>query len=205
MASQNVGAKNFKRVFRVMFCGIGTVLLFGVPIGVGLSEPLFTLYGLGEGVSESLRKIAYESAVALLICEGACYCLCGFMDFRSGVLRSLGKSTTAMVITLIGAVLFRILWTLFIFPLNPTLLMAYICYPITWVLTTIVLAIICIPLLSKRIKQQKIEQQAVAEEEIEMLEVSKSKSLRNFLESGSIFFIQYNLVIFYSVEFLEKY
>ena len=163
VASQNMGAKNYKRIYSVIGAGVITVLLFGLPLGIGMvlfHEPLFALYGLGKGVSIALKDLAFNSALTVLIVEGALFFICGFMDLGTGILRALGKSTTAMAITLIGAVLFRILWILFIFPLHPTLVMAYICYPITWVLTTITSATICLVTLSKKIKNQKSENES---------------------------------------------
>ena len=162
VAAQNVGAKKWGRVYQSVLCASIMVLALGIPVGGGLilfREPLFALYGLGEGVSEMLRGMAFDSALTLLICEGAFYCLCGFMYIGTGLLRSVGKSTTAMVIALVGAILFRILWILFIFPLKSTLVMAYACYPITWLLTTVVLAIVCSIVLSKKRKEQKVSEE----------------------------------------------
>ncbi len=168
VASQNVGAKKWERVYRSMLCGVVLVLATGLPIGGALilfHEPLFALYGLGEGVSEALKEIAFDSAMTLLIYEGGFYCLCGFMYIGSGLLRSVGKSNTAMIITLVGAVLFRILWILFIFPLKPTLVMAYCCYPITWVLTSIVLGIVSFIVLSKK-RKEEVEQEEQPSQEV---------------------------------------
>ena len=167
VAAQNVGAKKWGRVYQSVLCASIMVLALGIPVGGGLilfREPLFALYGLGEGVSETLRGMAFDSALTLLICEGAFYCLCGFMYIGTGLLRSVGKSTTAMVIALVGAILFRILWILFIFPLKPTLVMAYACYPITWLLTTVVLAIVCSIVLSKKRKEQKDSEEEIKQD-----------------------------------------
>ena len=50
-------------------------------------------------------------------------------------MRGLGRSATSMVTSITGAVALRVLWILFIFPLNPQLYMLYLSFPIAWVLT----------------------------------------------------------------------
>ena len=79
------------------------------------------------------------------------------MDLLAYTLRGLNKSITAMVITLVGVCLVRILWIKLILPLNYTLSMLYICYPITWGLTMLIL-IACVTIRyireKKRVKME---------------------------------------------------
>ena len=62
--------------------------------------------------------------------------LCGLMEVGSGVMRGLGRSTTAMVTSLLGSVALRVVWILWIFPFNPVLFMLYLSYPVTWLITS---------------------------------------------------------------------
>ena len=74
------------------------------------------------------------------------YFLCGVMEVLSGYLRGLGYSFSTMVCSLLGACVCRILWFEFIFPLPAfnSIFGLYISYPITWSLTALLLALICI-------------------------------------------------------------
>ena len=66
---------------------------------------------------------------------GTSYFLCGIMEVLANSLRGLGKSATAMIISFLGSCVFRIVWIMTVFKLNPTLTMLYIVYPISWFIT----------------------------------------------------------------------
>ena len=59
------------------------------------------------------------------------------METGGGIMRGLGRSTASMLTSLFCSVLVQILWIIFIFPINPTLSMLYISFPIAWTLTSI--------------------------------------------------------------------
>ena len=62
----------------------------------------------------------------------------GFMQVFSGTMRGIGKSFAAFIIVLICACIFRILWILFIFPHHRTLGGLLFCFPVSWLLVSIV-------------------------------------------------------------------
>jgi Na+-driven multidrug efflux pump len=73
-----------------------------------------------------------------LICP--IYFFVGIMEIGTAFLRGMGKSIQPMIITLLGSCLFRILWVntiCVIFPNDITIL--FTCYPISWIITSIVL------------------------------------------------------------------
>ena len=74
----------------------------------------------------------------------------------------MGKAFTAMLITLIGSCVFRILWIKTIFDLwFPNSIVAiYLVYPISWILTSVVLLIFTI-LAFKKLKKQFESEKAV--------------------------------------------
>ena len=69
------------------------------------------------------------------------YFLMGFQSIFSGALRGMGYSMLPMCIALVGICLFRVVWVMTIFKLNPTLRFLNISYPISWTLTGIVMGI----------------------------------------------------------------
>ncbi len=154
---QNMGAKKPERVKPIMYncflisAVIGSVMSLGFIL---LRNPLFALYGVVQGTEGSLERLAYEAATKRLFWVGIPYFMCGIMDNCSGVLRGLGRSLTSTVLALIGSCLLRVVWTLALFPLNPVLEMVYVCYPISWALTTAA-SFIVIQLIVKDLLKQK--------------------------------------------------
>ena len=62
----------------------------------------------------------------------AAYFTCGIMSVFPGLTRAMGYSVLPMICTLIGACLLRIVWLVTFFAWYPTVMMLFICYPITW-------------------------------------------------------------------------
>ncbi len=146
--SQNVGAGKYDRVPKILnrsLLSVTVVGLFLSGIVVIFSHPLSAIYTNTEAA------IAASTTRLLYICIP--YFLCGIMDTFSGVIRGLGHSIVPMVVTLIGACLFRVIWifTIFQIPTFHTIECVYISYPISWVLTTIA-HIISYILVTKRDK-----------------------------------------------------
>ena len=69
---------------------------------------------------------------------GATYGLDAIMDVFAGVIRGLGRSVLPMVVTLIGACGFRVLWVYTVFAVYHELRVLYLSYPISWILTSLV-------------------------------------------------------------------
>jgi Na+-driven multidrug efflux pump len=154
---QNMGAEKPERVKPILYnCFLITMI-----IGVGLTAvllslkvPLLSLYGVKQGAEGSFENMAFEAANLRMWMICAPYFLCGLMEDCSGVLRGLGKSLFSTVISLIGSCLLRVVWLLLAFPVNPTLWMIYICYPITWLLTGLTSFIVIQILLRKLLKRK---------------------------------------------------
>ena len=73
------------------------------------------------------------------------------MDVMTGVLRGIGYSLLPMVVSLLGACAFRILWVVTIFAAVPTINCLMISYPVSWALTFAVL-VVFFALLWRRIQ-----------------------------------------------------
>lgn len=77
-------------------------------------------------------------AMTRLLFLGVPYFTCGMMEVLSGMLRGVGRSATSMIISLLGACVFRIVWIYTVFQVDRSIESLYISYPISWVLTTAV-------------------------------------------------------------------
>ena len=132
--SQHHGARKYKRIGTVMRCCYfvtAMVAFTAAAILLSLRRPLLGLY------IQSGDPFALETAYTRFYVMVAPYVLLAFMEVGSGVLRGLGKSTLSTLISLIGSCVLRLVWIYLIFPLNPTLWMVYLSYPITWGLTAL--------------------------------------------------------------------
>ncbi len=158
--SQNVGANKPRRVRKILYCCLAIVATIGVSLSglvYLLREPLLGLYGVKAGAEGSVATLAYQTAVTRFRYICLTYILCGIMDVCSGVLRGLGRSFTAMTISLIGACLLRIVWVWAIFPVYLTLASVYISYPVSWLLTFLVAFIFIQVIMRKLIKKETVE------------------------------------------------
>lgn len=142
--SQNMGAKEFKRVDKVLVQCLLVVAVVGIVLGNGA-------YLFGSqllGIYSSSPEVIQYGLVRLSLVS-ATYFLCGLMDVFVGSIRGLGYSIMPMLVSLTGACLFRVIWIFTIFQVERTLFCLYISYPISWVLTTSIHAV-CYLLVRKK-------------------------------------------------------
>lgn len=142
--SQNMGARQYKRVDTILFECVGIVSIIGLVLGLGaflLGHPLLSIYTSSEEV------ISY--GIARLSVVSASYFLCGIMDTLVGSLRGIGYSLMPMFVSLTGACLFRIIWIYTVFQVFHTQFSLYISYPISWILT-LCAHLICYLVVRKR-------------------------------------------------------
>ena len=142
--SQNMGARNYKRVDRVLLQCLGLVSVIGLVMGLGaylLGNQLLGIYTTDPQV--------ITFGLARLSVVSASYFLCGVMDVLAGSIRGLGYSILPMLVSLTGACLFRILWIFTVFQWYHTQFSLYISYPISWILTLSV-HLICYFLVRKK-------------------------------------------------------
>lgn len=119
----------------------GAVILF--------SDTLLSFY------SPDPEVIAYGKERLMVI--GGTYFLCGLMEVFTGAMRGLAYSVLSMVVSLIGACGFRILWIFTVFQQSRTLPTLFASYPISWLLTGLTLAVSFYILMHKFQKQLKKE------------------------------------------------
>ena len=134
-AGQNMGAAKFKRLDRVLMCGMSLVTLVGVgasSIALLLSNTLLNFFTPGE-------TEVIEAGMRRLIGICAPYFLCGLMDVASHFNKGIGKQLVPTLIALIGNCLMRVIWIFTIcriFPGSPdmpnNIYYLYLSYPVTW-------------------------------------------------------------------------
>ncbi len=145
---QNLGAKRFDRISKILVECLGLVTIIGLVLGnvvVIFGEPLLSLY------SSEPEVITYGVCRLLYICMP--YFLCGIMDVVVGSIRGLGYAITPMIVSLLGACAFRIIWIYTIFQWDRSLETLYISYPVSWFLTAAV-HLICFFVMRKQLMRK---------------------------------------------------
>lgn len=130
---QNFGGGQYKRIVKsIFYCGgsavavdllFATIVLFVAPqlIAFYNSDPEVVAVGVSR-----LKVLAIPYAIGAI------------MDVITGSLRGLGHSVRPAVVTLIGACLLRIFWVMFVFPMHRTLPFLLLCFPISWVVVSLI-------------------------------------------------------------------
>lgn len=131
--SQNYGAKNHKRIDKVLLYCLGIVFVVGAVIGNAayfFGENLLGFYTTDpQVVAYGMNRLAIISTT---------YFFCGLMDVMVGSIRGLGYAMMPMIVSLLGACALRVVWILTIFQLFHTQFSLYISYPISWIVTFLV-------------------------------------------------------------------
>lgn len=128
--SQNMGAKRFDRITKILFECLFVVSAIGIILGGGaylMADHLLGIYTSDpEVISYGITRMSYCCAT---------YFLCGLMDVMVGSIRGMGYSIMPMLVSLTGACAFRVVWIFTVFQFNRTLDCLYVSYPISWILT----------------------------------------------------------------------
>lgn len=152
--SQNMGAMAFKRIRKVavecMMCVTITGLVLGnlsyffgaQLLGIYSSDPEVIRYGLA--------RLAVISTT---------YFLCGIMDVCVGCLRGINYSILPMIVSLLGACGFRMIWIFTYFKNHHEQRILYLSYPISWIITASV-HVLCFILLFRRLIKKTKESEA---------------------------------------------
>ena len=130
--SQNIGAKKYSRIKRITIISVGIVTVIGAILGITsniFGTELLVIYNSDPDViAFGLNRLKF---VGLLSFIG------GSADTLGGSMRGLGYSILPTVIALSANCIFRIIWVLTIFKMNPTPDTLFFSYPVSWVLALI--------------------------------------------------------------------
>ena len=147
-SSQNLGAGEYKRIWRIAVVCQVCVTVVGLLMGVGVwffGSELLRIYTTSqEVVNAGLVRLSY-------VCLP--YALCGMMDVMTGSLRGIGYSVTPMLVSILGICVFRVAWiaTVCKLPACSDIDFVYLSYPISWIITLIAHTI-CFVWAMRRVK-----------------------------------------------------
>ena len=128
---QNVGAGQYDRVRKTFWICLGSVMVTGIALSGAVC--IFGRQLLSVYITDSPEAIGY--GLFRFYSVASLYFLCGMMDVTTGAIRGMGASLVPMVISLLGACGFRILWIALVFPFWRTPEGLFLCYPISWAVT----------------------------------------------------------------------
>jgi putative MATE family efflux protein len=128
---QNVGARQYDRVRKILWTCLACVGVTGLVLGLGMyafGPQLLSIY-----ITDSQEAIQYGLVRLGYIC--AVYFLCGLMDVSTGALRGMGSSIIPMIISVLGVCGVRLLWIGTVFQIYHTTDCLYLSYGVSWVIT----------------------------------------------------------------------
>lgn len=132
--SQNYAARHMKRCVQIFIkCTLFSILLSAlitVPITV------FSTQFAGLFSSDSAVCAAACLRIALIL---AFEPVCGLYEVPAGILRGTGHAVLPAVITITGTCLLRIVWIFTVFARFHSLNVLFIVFPVSWVVTTILM------------------------------------------------------------------
>lgn len=128
---QNYGAGKMSRIRKSVNIGLGMYYTFAIIIVTVLMAfryPLFSIFTDNQTV--------LDIAATTFGIMAPFYILFSFIEIYSCALRGMGDVVVPMIMTMLGICGFRILWVLFVVPLNPSMELISWNYPISWGLTS---------------------------------------------------------------------
>ena len=128
--SQNLGAGKVKRIKKILATCQLCVIVTGLIAGLGAYAAGDFLLGL---YSDDPAVIA--AGFDRMYYVGRIYFICGIMDVSVGALRGMGASVGPMIVALLGACAFRLVWIATYFQAHHTINNHYISYPLSWIIT----------------------------------------------------------------------
>jgi len=129
---QNIGAKKYSRINKILFCAEGCAIVAGLGFGnlaFLFGRPLLSIY------TDTTASIDAGMVRLSIICTT--YLLCGMMDTVVGSIRGMGYGVTPTIVSMLGACGLRLLWiaTIFQIPKFHTPEVLFTSYPVTWTIT----------------------------------------------------------------------
>ena len=146
---QNLGARRKERVFlsflysSILSVAITASLAFSI---YAFKEPLLSIFVAADAASVAQGAIRLKYVSLFFILSNIPL---------AAAIQAFGHPTLQTVINVASVLGLRTLWMQVFYPMNPTLDMLYICYPISYVVNTLVYAPITI-VLFRRLKNDKI-------------------------------------------------
>lgn len=146
---QHVGAKKFDRVKKVVIYCCLFEIITGLILGYAafaFKRPLLRIY-----IPNDEAAVGFGVMRMTVICTT--YFICGLQETLTGCLRGLGSSISPMVISMLGACGFRIVWIYTLFQIWHTPTMLFISYPASW-LVTVIAQLVAYFIIKKRLMKK---------------------------------------------------
>ncbi|MBP3938171.1 MAG: MATE family efflux transporter, partial [Clostridia bacterium] len=150
--SQNLGAGQYKRIRKIYFNCVGIsaaiAAFFGV-ILLTLGPQILTIFSTDSEV--------IDMGLIRLKLFAVTYIINSVLDVTTGQMRGLGKSVIPMIVSLIGVCGLRVVWVYTVFTRYRSMFVLYFSYPVSWLITGIVLIAMYAVTYRKLLKRSKEE------------------------------------------------
>lgn len=150
--SQNLGAKKYSRMKKVLF----NCLIIETAVCLALGSVAYFFGDKILGIYTS-SDVVIGYGLKVLSLTTLSYFLCGYMDCIPGALRGMGHSTVPMILSIIGTVGIRIIWIYGLFPTHRDITFLFISYPASWIATIIMQSICYIIIYKKKFSKKALE------------------------------------------------
>lgn len=127
---QNYGANNKPNIEKIM--RISFYMMTGICLLVASVTILGRTFFLS--IFSNDAEVVKEGELRIFV-NCATYFIYGWMQLFVGFMRGLGHGVLPVFVSILGICVFRIFWIYVIYPIDPTMFMVYLSYPISWVLT----------------------------------------------------------------------
>lgn len=130
---QNVGARKYDRVKRIIITSVILGIIASTIIGVlayMFADHILELFIPGDIESKGFARLRIFYIVVF-------FGFATLMQVLSGSMRAIGKTLPPMLICVFGVCAFRLLWINCVFPIFQSASCVYVSYPISWFFTDI--------------------------------------------------------------------
>ena len=157
---QNYGAGNYDRIVKSR----NTALILECTVGLLAGLIMLVIASMLVPILADNPETIYYAQKRLLV-MGCSYFLCGIMDCYSCAMRGVGRSISAMFISLFGACFLRILYLEIIkaIPAIYSIDLVYITWPISWIITIIIYVFVTKATFKKVKKEMEIKNEKASE------------------------------------------
>lgn len=149
-SSANFGAKKYDRLNKIMYNAFAATLIFS-----SVFTTLFLVFGRSLLSIYTEDPAIAEKGLERLNVFAIGYFLASFMDIMTAMLRGIGHAVIPTVITIIGAVGFRLIWIFTVFARTHSYSLLIWGYPISWGITFLILFFCYRRVASKMFSSQK--------------------------------------------------
>ena len=131
VVGQNFGAGKVDRMKKSVNIGLGLYYALSGAIVIILmtfQRPLFAIF--------TDNQVVIDIAVSAFRIMAPFYLLFSFIEIYSCALRGMGDVLIPMIMTMTGVCGFRVLWSIFIVPISPSMELISWSYPVSWAVTS---------------------------------------------------------------------